>query len=152
MDRSFESILSSFAPPIVGILAQNVYGYKPVPTGSSESEEIATDRGNATSLAKALYTAIGVPMALCCLIYSFLYYTYPRDKERAKMEALIESEMQQIELDNSPTGEELSQVQFSESGERFGQELDYELGNGFDLEDDEKILLYHQQTFPNMGK
>ncbi|KAK7856201.1 uncharacterized protein LOC112039667 [Quercus suber] len=146
MDRSFESILSSFAPPIVGILAQNVYGYKPVPTGSSESEEIATDRGNAASLAKALYTAIGVPMALCCLIYSFLYYTYPRDKERAKMEALIESEMQQIELDNSPTGEEFSQVQFSESGERFGQELDYELGNGFDLEDDEKILL------SNMGK
>nr|XP_023928318.1 uncharacterized protein LOC112039667 [Quercus suber] len=146
MDRSFESILSSFAPPIVGILAQNVYGYKPVPTGSSESEEIATDRGNAASLAKALYTAIGVPMALCCLIYSFLYYTYPRDKDRAKMEALIESEMQQIELDNSPTGEEFSQVQFSESGERFGQELDYELGNGFDLEDDEKILL------SNMGK
>ncbi|KAM4086991.1 hypothetical protein ACJW30_10G144300 [Castanea mollissima] len=152
MDRSFESILSSFAPPIVGILAQYVYGYKPVPTGSSESEEIATDRGNATSLAKALYTAIGVPMALCCLIYSFLYYTYPRDKERAKMEALIESEMQQIELDNAPTGEEFSQVQFTESGERFGQELDYELGNGFDLEDDEKILLYHQQTFSNMGK
>ncbi|KAM4075102.1 hypothetical protein ACB094_10G144300 [Castanea mollissima] len=152
MDRSFESILSSFAPPIVGILAQYVYGYKPVPTGSSESEEIATDRGNATSLAKALYTAIGVPMALCCLIYSFLYYTYPRDKERAKMEALIESEMQQIELDNAPTGEEFSRVQFTESGERFGQELDYELGNGFDLEDDEKILLYHQQTFSNMGK
>ncbi|XP_030946289.1 uncharacterized protein LOC115970814 isoform X1 [Quercus lobata] len=139
MDRSFESILSSFAPPIVGILAQYVYGYKPVPTGSSESEEIATDRGNAASLAKALYTAIGVPMALCCLIYSFLYYTYPRDKERAKMEALIESEMQQIELDNSPTGEEFSQVWFSESGEHFGQELE----NGFDLEDDEKKLLYH---------
>lgn len=152
MDRSFESILSSFAPPIVGILAQYVYGYKPVPTGSSESEEIATDRGNAASLAKALYTAIGVPMALCCLIYSFLYYTYPRDKERAKMEALIESEMQQIELDNSPTDEEFSQVRFSESGERFGQELDYELGNGVDLEDDEKILLYHQLTFSNSGK
>lgn len=152
LDRSFESILSSFAPPVVGILAQHVYGYKPVPRGSSESEEIATDRGNAASLAKALYTAIGVPMALCCLIYSFLYCTYPRDKERAKMEALIESEMLQIELDNSPTGEEYSQVQISESGDRFVQKLDYEVEDGFDLDDEEKILLYRQLTFSNLGE
>jgi hypothetical protein len=152
LDRSFESILSSFAPPVVGILAQHVYGYKPVPRGSSESEEIATDRGNAASLAKALYTAIGVPMALCCLIYSFLYCTYPRDKERAKMEALIESEMLQIELDNSPTGEEYSQVRFSESGDRFVQKLDYEVEDGFDLDDEEKILLYRQLTLSNLGE
>ena len=41
---SFESILSSFAPAIVGILAQDVYSYKPVPEGSAD---IATNRGNA---------------------------------------------------------------------------------------------------------
>ncbi|TQD88821.1 hypothetical protein C1H46_025604 [Malus baccata] len=86
LDRSSESILSSFAPPGVGILAHRVYGYKPVPQGSSAAEEIATDRGNALSLAKAPYTAIGIPMALCCVIYSFLYCTYPRDRERARME------------------------------------------------------------------
>ncbi|KAJ6930468.1 hypothetical protein NC652_014102 [Populus alba x Populus x berolinensis] len=69
---------------------------------STESEEIATDRGNAASLARALYTSIGLPMALCCLIYSFLYGTsYPRDRERAQMEALIESEMRQLMSDNN---------------------------------------------------
>ncbi|KAM1510533.1 hypothetical protein ACFX10_019575 [Malus domestica] len=119
LDRSSESILSSFAPPVVGILAQRVYGYKPVPQGSSASEEIATDRGNALSLAKALYTAIGIPMALCCVIYSFLYCTYPRDRERARMEVLIESEMQQIELEDSPTGEEYSRAWFPESEELY---------------------------------
>ncbi|CAL0327377.1 unnamed protein product [Lupinus luteus] len=97
LDRSFESILSSFAPPAVGVLAQHVYGFKPIPAGSTVSQEILTDRENAASLAKALYSAIGIPMALCCFIYSFLYHAYPRDRDRARMEALVESEMQQLE-------------------------------------------------------
>ncbi|KAJ4909122.1 Major facilitator superfamily protein [Raphanus sativus] len=96
LDKSFESILSSFAPPVVGILAQHVYGYKPIPQGSSRSAEIATDRENAASLAKALYTSIGIPMAACCFIYSFLYRTYPLDRERARMEAFIDSEMREL--------------------------------------------------------
>nr|ACK44506.1 AT5G10190-like protein [Arabidopsis arenosa] len=96
LDRSFESILASFAPPIVGMLAQNIYGYKPIPKGSSSLIKIETDRENAASLAKALYTAIGIPMVICCTIYSFLYCTYPRDRDRAKLQALIESEMQQL--------------------------------------------------------
>lgn len=157
LDRSLESILSSFAPPVVGILAQYVYGYKPVMSGSSKSEGIATDRGNAASLAKALYTATGIPMALCCFIYLFLYRTYPRDRERAKMQALIESEMQQIESENSPTGREYSQAQFPESCELFDEErsiidVDYEAENGFDLEDDDRILLYRQLTLSNLSE
>ncbi|KAB2617126.1 hypothetical protein D8674_012995 [Pyrus ussuriensis x Pyrus communis] len=150
LDRSFKSILSSFVPPVVGILAQRVYGYKPVPQGSSASEEIATDRGNALSLAKALYTAIGIPMALCCVIYSFLYCTYPRDRERARMEVLIESEMQQIELEDSPTGGEYSRARFPESEELYVNdrtviEVEYEGEDTLDADanDDEQTLLYH---------
>ena len=101
LDRTFKAIAVSFAPTVVGILAQQVYGYKPIPKGSSNSAEIETDRQNAASLAKALYTAIGIPMAVCWFIYSFLYCTYPRDRERARMHALIESEMQKIEADDS---------------------------------------------------
>lgn len=114
LDQSFESILSSFAPPAVGILARHVYGYKPIPEGSTESEEIVTDRENAASLGKALYTAIGIPMLLCCFIYTFLYRAYPGDGERARMEAQVESEMQQIESDSSPMHRE------SESEELLG--------------------------------
>ncbi|GMN45313.1 hypothetical protein TIFTF001_014505 [Ficus carica] len=158
LDRSFESVLSSFAPPVVGLLARHVYGYRPIPKGSSVSEEIATDRENAASLAKALYTAIGVPMALCCLIYSFLYSTYPRDRERARMEALIESEMVQIESGNSHAYGQHSQVQFSELEEssienRAVIELEYGVEDGleFDDDDDENTLLYRQLTFSNMS-
>ena len=157
LDRSFESILSSFAPPVVGILAQHVYGYKPVPEGSSKSEEIQTDRENAASLAKALYTAIGIPMALCCLIYSFLYFTYPRDRERAQMEALIESEMQQIESDNIYAGTEHPRAQLLESEDadvnyRSVIEIDYERSSSVDFEENDKLLLYRQLTFSNLGE
>ncbi|CAK8537493.1 unnamed protein product [Lathyrus sativus] len=129
LDRSFESILSSFAPPAVGILAQHVYGYQPIPEGSSESQEILTDRENAASLAKSLYTAIGIPMALCCLIYTFLYKTYPRDRERARMGALIESEMKDIELDG---------LLVDKSEEMYIGDYD---GDGVDLDDEEHVFL-----------
>ncbi|TMW90259.1 hypothetical protein EJD97_015994 [Solanum chilense] len=91
LDRSFESIISSFAPPLVGILAQHVFGFKPIPEGSTGSEEIKTDRQNAASLAKALYTAIGIPIAICCFFYSFLYCTYPRDRDRARLQQTEET-------------------------------------------------------------
>ncbi|KAM1365750.1 hypothetical protein ACFX13_044734 [Malus domestica] len=156
LDRSFESILSSFAPPVVGILAQHMYGYKPVRQGSSASEEITTDRGNALSLAKALYTAIGIPMALCCVIYSFLYCTYPRDRERARMEVLIEAEMQQIELEDSPAGEEYSRARFPESEELYVNDetvidVEYEGEDAAGSDTDEQTLLYRQLTFANLS-
>lgn len=158
LDRSFESILASFAPPVVGILAQHVYGYKPVPRGSSDAVEIETDRENAASLAKALYTAIGLPMAICCSIYSFLYCTYPRDRERARMQELIESEMQQLEEDNSPSREEFAEVHVSETKELNGKErsevsINFGGEENLDLDNnDEKSLLSHQQMFLNPGQ
>ncbi|XP_043698426.1 uncharacterized protein LOC122649126 [Telopea speciosissima] len=157
LDRSFESILSSFAPPVVGFLAQHAYGYKPVPEGASASVEVKTDRENAASLAKALYTAIGIPMTLCCIIYSFLYCTYPRDRERARMHALIESEMQYIESENPPAGGEYTEVHFSESDGLYEKErivIDMVYGiEDSDVDDsDEKTLLARQLTFANLGE
>ncbi|WJX53502.1 hypothetical protein P8452_39487 [Trifolium repens] len=110
LDRSFECILASFAPPIVGVLAQHVYGYKPVPKGSSNSVEVETDRENAASLAKALYSTIAIPIAICVFIYSFLYFTYPRDKERARMAALVESEMEQLKVEHYAGEEEYGET------------------------------------------
>ncbi|KAL5753516.1 hypothetical protein ACOSP7_021736 [Xanthoceras sorbifolium] len=147
LDASFESILSSFAPPIVGILAQRVFGYKPIPKGALDSVEIETDRENAASLAKALYTAIGIPIAICCVVYSFLYCTYPRDRERARMDALIESEMQQNTLNSklphfsdskAMNGKEASEIDMEYAGEK-----------RVDLNDNDEnsLLSHHQQSF-----
>ncbi|KAL9274854.1 spinster-like protein [Drosera capensis] len=105
MDRMFESVLKSFAPPIVGILAQNVYGYKPAQKQGSTNSTAETEinKDNAKSLAKALYAAIGIPMTLCCLIFTFLYSTYPRDREAARLQARKEEATEEVHpiLDNS---------------------------------------------------
>ncbi|XP_026378827.1 uncharacterized protein LOC113273299 [Papaver somniferum] len=117
LDRTFESILASFTPPAVGLLSQHVCGYKPIPQGSTQSVEIEMGRGNAASLAKELYASIAIPMILCCLIYSFLYSTYPIDRNRARMKALalIESEMVQLEPNYLLAEGESSQFQDSEA-------------------------------------
>lgn len=153
LDRSFESVLSSFAPPVVGLLAQDVYGYKPVSEGT---EHIMTDRGNATSLAKALYTAIGIPMALCCLIYSFLYRTYPRDRERAQMQALIDSEVQLMEMDDAlVTGEYLrfkSEAEELHLDDQTILEMNYG-EEGFDIDyDDEQTSIFPHSKTGNLSK
>lgn len=84
LDRGFESLLASFAPPVVGILAERVYGYIPPKAGTDATSELLIDKDNAVSLSKALYTAIGAPLTLCCLIYTLLYWTYPRDRDHAR--------------------------------------------------------------------
>uniref|UniRef100_A0A0D9XD39 Major facilitator superfamily (MFS) profile domain-containing protein n=1 Tax=Leersia perrieri TaxID=77586 RepID=A0A0D9XD39_9ORYZ len=84
LDRTCEAVLASFAPPVVGVLAERVYGYEPPAChAGAGAVDVETERRNAASLARALYTAIAVPMVLCCLIYSFLYCTYPKDREMA---------------------------------------------------------------------
>ena len=145
MDRSFESILSSFAPPVVGVLAQHVYGYKPVARGSSDSAQIEADRENAKSLARALYTAIGIPMSLCCFIYSFLYCSYPRDRERARMHALIDSEM--LQLESTTTITTISMAKDVDDKDQAEIDLIYEIEGSLDFNDsDENHLLSHQLT------
>lgn len=146
LDRSFESILSSFAPPIVGILAQHVFGYVPVKKGSTDSEEIETDRENAISLAKALYTSIGIPFSICCLLYSILYWTYPRDRERARMDAMIDSEMERIESFGLGVDER-------EENERSVIDIDYEVEDRLEFdENDDKRLLSEGLESSHLGK
>jgi hypothetical protein len=137
LDSSFESMLASFAPAVVGILAQHVFVYKPDVKGSSNSIEIGTDRENAASLAKALYLTMSIPTAICCFVYSFLHCTYPRDRERARMDALIVSEMHKLDAQHFPSSD---------------IDIDYEWEESHGLNDiDNKLsLLSHQQTFTNL--
>ncbi|XP_031283080.1 uncharacterized protein LOC116141735 isoform X1 [Pistacia vera] len=146
LDSTFEDILSNFAPFVVGILAQHVYGYKPIPEGAPDSGEIETGRENATSLAKAIYTAVGIPMTICCFIYSFLYCTYPGDRERAKMDALIESEMPNLEADYSPSTQlHVSELKMMNKEKESRIDIKHGSEESPDLDDnDENSLLSHQ--------
>ncbi|XP_051187353.1 uncharacterized protein [Lolium perenne] len=142
LDRSFESVLASFAPPVVGFLAQHAYGYTPVSHGAGVSS-VARDRSNAAALGKALYTAIAIPMLLCCFIYSLLYGTYPRDRERARMDTLISSELQLINLERSHGVAEYN------ARRKHATVIDIEYGEeelDDDDDDDDEQALMHQQV------
>ena len=87
--------MASFAPPLVGILAERVFGYVVVSSHGSDADIIA-DKHNAVALGKALYVAFGIPFAICSLLYTILYWTYPKDRDKARVRE--EEEMEEEEL------------------------------------------------------
>ncbi|KAJ1702612.1 hypothetical protein LUZ63_002391 [Rhynchospora breviuscula] len=144
LDSSCESILASFAPPFVGALAEHIYGYKIGDFGRSDDPKI--NQENAASLGKALYTSVAISMLLCVSIYSFLYCSYPRDRERAHMDSLITSEMEQIELESSEQARAHSCLQNFES--EYNTEMSttdlYHGGGGFESDVDTEKFLGHR--------
>jgi hypothetical protein len=118
-----------------------VFGYRADDKGKS----IQLDRENAASLAKALYTSIAIPFTICTSIYSFLYCSYPRDRERARMQSLIESELQQMEQESFclEDGDCRFQVFDSANGEL---ELTYDVKDLPDTEKDTAKLLANRES------
>ncbi|KAK6922755.1 Major facilitator superfamily [Dillenia turbinata] len=87
-DRAFEGSFSSFAAPIVGLLAEDIFGYDPksvIPGSSSPREALA--------LSKGLLSMMTVPFALCSLFYTPLYTVFGRDRENVRLASLKEAEM-----------------------------------------------------------
>jgi hypothetical protein len=110
----------------------------PISYGAGVSS-VAKDRSNATALAKALYTTIAIPMLLCCFIYYLLYGTYPRDRQRARMDTLISSELQLIDLERSRG------VGDHYTGRKHATVIDIKYGaEELDVDDDEQALMHHQ--------
>ena len=114
IDRCLESVFASFAPPLVGILAERVFGYQPVTPGTS----VDADRKNAAALGKAIFAEIAAPMTVCCLTYSALYWTYPADRQRAQIAAL-----QAAEEDQDYDCEEASVVALAAEADGLNQAL-----------------------------
>jgi MFS family permease len=86
VDRVFEGSLASFGTLFVGLLAQYVFGYMQIPTGSYEINTLpATLRFvNASALAQGMFWVAFIPWVLCLLLYTLVYFTYPKDKQRVK--------------------------------------------------------------------
>ncbi|KAF8661247.1 hypothetical protein HU200_057091 [Digitaria exilis] len=79
LDLCLENVFGSFGAPVVGILAERVFGYRPQETASGGSS------AQAAALGKAVFAEVAVPATICCLTYSALYWTYPADRRRARM-------------------------------------------------------------------
>lgn len=87
-DRAFEGSFSSFAAPIVGILAEKMYGYD-----AKSVDPLLGSTREALALSKGLFSMMVVPFGLCCLFYTPLYWTFKQDRENARLAAAKETEM-----------------------------------------------------------
>ncbi|KAF8712031.1 hypothetical protein HU200_028861 [Digitaria exilis] len=79
LDLCLENVVASFGAPVVGILAERVFGYRPGASGGSGAQ--------AAALGKAVFAEVAVPATICCLTYSAMYWTYPADRRRTQMMA-----------------------------------------------------------------
>lgn len=90
VDQMIEKSLASGAAPLVGLLAQRLFGY----SSSSSSNKLK----NAAALGKGLLVLIACPFFVCLLVISILYRTYPKDRDRARSE-----EAERKEREMAPT-------------------------------------------------
>ena len=95
MDRCIEGAMASAGSLIVGVLADKAFHFqRHSPAGGGhggrrlltnstamDGDGSACDHNNATALAKALFTTMGVPWILCFLAYTALHYTYSDDRD-----------------------------------------------------------------------
>lgn len=88
LDRFCESFSSSFASPLLGVLAQKLYGFHFTSKGTGNQ---VVDGQNAVSLAKAMYVTYSIPMVIAFSIYTALYWTYPRDRDEAQNASKLKS-------------------------------------------------------------
>ncbi|KAK4360566.1 hypothetical protein RND71_019518 [Anisodus tanguticus] len=87
-DRAFEVSFSSFAAPVVGILAEKLYGYD-----TKSVDPVLGSAKEALALSKGLFSMMVLPFGLCCLFYTPLYWTFKKDRENAKIASIKETEM-----------------------------------------------------------
>lgn len=80
-DRSFEGAIASMAAPLVGYTAEHYFGFMGT-IGKDERHQAS----NATALGSSLFVCITIPLMLCCLSYSGLYWTFPKDRKKTKDE------------------------------------------------------------------
>ena len=97
-DRSFEGAVGATAAPLVGLVAEKVFGYH-----GSLGQEVAPDPAvtlaNARALGNSMLILLLVPWGLDFIFYSFLYFTIDKDRERSRnMGRLLTANLSDLNL------------------------------------------------------
>ncbi|CAE8708503.1 unnamed protein product, partial [Polarella glacialis] len=79
LEGSFAAI---FGNALVGILAQNVFGYN---LGEAQADRSSlTNADNQSALGMALTLTVAMPWIICLILYTLLHCSYPHDLRRVK--------------------------------------------------------------------
>lgn len=101
LDMALGKTVAAVGSPLVGILAVKVYGFRQISHQERQmdgNQESISELDNALSLGKGLFVSIAVPFVLCVTLITGLYWTYPSDRERARIENWVENSSKDLEL------------------------------------------------------
>ena len=74
LDRVVEGCIGAASAPLVGVVAVRVFGFDESQVGAG---------GNGAALGTSLGWNVMVPWTVCFVAYSFLHWTYPKDRDAA---------------------------------------------------------------------
>jgi len=85
LSRAGEGTLAAAASPVVGILAEKVFKFR-TSQDSDEDDDRGDSRGASSSetraLSHAMVVAMTIPWALCVLVLTLAYWTYPNERTK----------------------------------------------------------------------
>lgn len=84
-DRCFEGAIAACAAPLVGLLAEKIFGFKGTATRTGDP---VLDLAKANAMGNALLCFMIVPWSLCLLAYCGVHFTYPADRTAALKESV----------------------------------------------------------------
>ena len=97
-DRSFEGAVGATAAPLVGLVAEKVFGYHGS-LGQQVAPDPAVTLANARALGNSMLILLLVPWGLDFIFYSFLYFTIDKDRERSRnMGRLLTANLSDLNL------------------------------------------------------
>lgn len=97
-DRAFEGSLSALAAPLVGVLAEVMYGYKFDVLKASEPSPT-----NARALSNGLFACMAPSFGICAATYGLLYRTYQKDKDRVDAKVYKDRERRPLKMEEVST-------------------------------------------------
>ncbi|CAM6101281.1 unnamed protein product [Calypogeia fissa] len=102
VDLAFEKSLAASGAPLVGLLAEHLFGFRTLDPNASVGKDIS----NAKALSKALFTCVAAPLSLCMKILTLLYFTYPKDRQQARSVKALANEIRALEMGEHWEGDE----------------------------------------------
>jgi len=104
VDRLFEGSIAATGTLIVGLIADHLFGYD-----KTANATIPGTVNNVYALSYAMLIATVVPWVICLLFYSFIYLTYPKDRDAAKQKLILrKKELEELHLEKAIENGDLS--------------------------------------------